>query len=198
MEDKTSVFKDLPLKIKTEAPETLNNSENVFMPTVKVPTDSKAMLEKLTSLRAEVEKACSTYFQYRLLLSAVKEAVCESDSEFPLITQKVLQLIASDKLANVTPLDCGKNNHPHESVMILGLEDSHKCSSKTVLSYTEKINLKSIVEDKLLRKCSRIQSCVWNRGNYHYDWLDSPAWALAFFRSFLPSSLLNLLKPKLV
>ncbi|PNF18757.1 hypothetical protein B7P43_G03346 [Cryptotermes secundus] len=48
--------------------------------------------------------------------------------------------------------------------MILGLDDSHKCGSSTVLSYSEKIDLKSVVEDKLLRKCSRIQDCMWNGG----------------------------------
>ncbi|XP_021919869.1 uncharacterized protein LOC110829938 isoform X2 [Zootermopsis nevadensis] len=162
MEYKTSVFRGLPLKIKTEA---LDNSENVLKPTVNVTTDiGKAKLEKLSSLRAEVDKACSNYFQHRLLLSAVKEVACESDSEFPLITQKVQQIIASQKVANIADLNFGKSDHLHESLMVLGLEDSHKCGSRTVLSYTEKINLKSVVEDKLLRNCSRIQNCIWKGG----------------------------------
>lgn len=166
MDDKTSIFGGFPLKIKTEAPETWNNSEKVFKPTMNEPTDiSKTKFEKLTSLRADVDKAYGNYFQYRLLLSAVKEAACESDSEFPLITQKVQQIIASEKVASVANLSIGKCDHLHESLMVLGLEDSHKCGSRTVLSYTEKINLKSMVEDKLLRNCSRIQNCIWKGGN---------------------------------
>jgi hypothetical protein len=166
MDDKTSVFRGLPVKIETKAPETFDNSEKVFIPTVNVPTDfSKAKLEKLTSLKAEIDKACRNYFQCRLLLFAVKEAACENDSVFPLITQKVQQIIASEKVANIANLNFGKSDHLQESWMVLGLDESHKCGSRTVLSYTEKINLKSVVEDKLLRNCSRIQNCILKRGN---------------------------------
>lgn len=166
MEGRTSIFRDLSLKIKTEPPENSSYNEKVFLSTENVTTGiSKAKLEELTSLRTEVEKSCGSYFQCRLLLSAVKEVACESNSKFPLINQKVQQIIASEKVASVADLNFGKTNQFHEPLMILGLDDSHKCGSSTVLSYNEKINLKSVVEDKLLRKCSRIQDCMWNGGN---------------------------------
>lgn len=166
MEGRTSLFRDLPLKIKTEPPENSSYNERVFLSTENVTTAiSKEKLEELTSLRTEVEKSCGSYFQCRLLLSAIKGVACESTSEFPLINQKVQQIIASEEVASVADLNFGETNQLHEPLMILGLDDSHKCGTSTVLSYSEKINLKSVVEDKLLRKCSRIQDCMWNGGN---------------------------------
>lgn len=166
MEGRTSLFRDLSLKIKTEPPENSSYNESVFLSTENVTTGiSKEKLEELTSLRTEVEKSCGSYFQCRLLLSAIKEVACESTSKFPLINQKVKQIIASEEVASVADLNFGETNQLHEPLMILGLDDSHKCGSSTVLSYSEKINLKSVVEDKLLRKCSRIQDCMWNGGN---------------------------------
>lgn len=153
------------MKIKTEPPENSSYNEKVLLAAENVTTGiSKAKLEELTSLRTEVEKSCGSYFQCHLLLSAVKEVACESNSKFPLINQKVQQVIASEKVANVADLNFGKTNQFHEPLMILGLDDSHKCGSSAVLSYSEKINLKSVVEDKLLRKCSRIQDSMWNGG----------------------------------
>jgi hypothetical protein len=164
MKDRTSALSNFPLKIETDAPDILDNSEKVCLPTVSVPTDtSKAKLEELTSLQAEIDKLYNSYFQCHLLLSAVKEAACETNSKFPLIIQKVQQIIASEKVASIANLNFGKSNH--ESLMILGLEDSHMCGSSTVLSYGEKINLKSLVEEKLLKNCSRIQNCISTGGN---------------------------------
>jgi hypothetical protein len=159
MEAWTSVFGSLPLKIKLEPQADISSSEEV--PTANVATDiSKTKLKELTSLRNTVEKSRDSYLQCHLLLSAIKEVACENESEFPLITQKVQQIIASGKVANIAHLNSEKSNDSNESLMILGLEDSHQCSLSTVLSYIEKINLKSAVEDKLLRNCSRIQKCV--------------------------------------
>jgi hypothetical protein len=166
MEGITSLLRDLSLKIKTKPTEHSSYNENLFLSTENVTTGiSKAKMEELTSLRTEVEKSYGSYFQCRLLLSAIKEVACESNSKFPFINQIVKQVIASEKVASVADLNFGKTNQFHEPLMILGLDDSHKCGSSTVLSYSEKINLKSVVEDKLLRKCSRIQDCMWNGGN---------------------------------
>jgi hypothetical protein len=161
MERKTS-----PLQIKQEPPADISSSEEVFLPEVNVATDiSKTKLEELTSLINAVQKAHYNYLQCHLLLSAIKEAACESNSDFPLITQKVQQIIASEKVASIANLNSGKGNLSDQSLMILGLEDSRECGPGTLLSYSEKINLKSAVEDKLLRKCSRIQNCMQNGGN---------------------------------
>jgi hypothetical protein len=166
MEGRTSVFRDLPLKIKLEPPDDISSSEDVFLPTATEATDvSKAKLEELTSLRNMVEKSHDSYLQCHLLLSAIKEVACESKSEFPLITQKVQQIIASGKVANIANLNSWKINESDESLKILGLEDSHQCGPSTVLSYSEKIILKSAVETKLLRNCTRIQKCMHNGGN---------------------------------
>lgn len=166
MEGRTSLFGDLPVKIKLEPPDNISSSEEVFLPKPNVAPDiSKAKLEQVTSLRNMVEKSRGSYLQCHLLLSAVKEVACKRNPEFPLITQKVQQIIASGKVASTANLNSGKSNHSDESLMILGLEDSHECGSSTVLTYSEKINLKSAVEDKLLRNCSRIQKCMQNGGN---------------------------------
>jgi hypothetical protein len=166
MEGRTSVFGGFPLQIKLEPPDNISSSEEVFLPTPNVATYiSKVKLEQLTSLRNMVEKSRGSYLQCHLLLSAIKNVACKSNSEFPLITQKVQQIIASGKVAHVANLNSGKSNQSDESLMILGLEDSHKCGPSTVLTYSEKINLKSAVEDELLRNCSRIQKCMQNGGN---------------------------------
>jgi hypothetical protein len=166
MEGTTSLFGGLPQKIKTIPPENSSYDKKVFSPTENITTDvSKTKLEELACLRTEVEESCGSYFQCRLLLSAIKEAAYESNSNFPLISQKVQQIIASEKVASVADLDFGKTDQFHEPLMILGLDDSHKCGSSTVLSYSEKINLKSFVEEKLIRKCSRIQDCMQIGGN---------------------------------
>jgi hypothetical protein len=166
MEGMTSLFGGLPQKIKTIPPENSRYDEKVFSYTDNMTTDvSKTKLEELACLRTEVEKSRGSYFQCHLLLSAIKEVACESDSKFPLISQKVKQIIASEKVASVADLDFGKTDQFHEPLMILGLDDSHKCGSSTVLSYSEKVNLKSFAEEKLLRKCSRIQDCMQIGGN---------------------------------
>jgi hypothetical protein len=166
MEDMTSLFRGLPPKIKTEPLENSFCNENVFPSSENVTTDiSEAKLEELASLRTEVEKSYGSYFQCHLLLSAIKEVACESNSKFPSISQKVQQIIASENVASVADLHSGKTDQFHEPLMILGLDDSHKCGASGVLSYSEKINLKSVVEEKLLKKCSRIQDCMWNGGN---------------------------------
>jgi len=166
MEGRTSFFGDLTVKIKLEPPDNISSSEVVFLPKPNVAPDiSEAKLEQVTSLRNMVEKSHSSYLQCHLLLSAIKEVASERNPEFPLITQKVQQIIASEKVASIANLNSGKSNHSDEPLMILGLEDSHECGPSTVLTYSEKINLKSAVEDKLLRNCSRIQKCVQNGGN---------------------------------
>jgi len=166
MDDRTSRFGDLPVKIKLEPPDNISSSEEVFLPKPNVSPDiSKAKLEQVTSLKNMVEKSHGSYLQCHLLLSAIKEVACKRNPEFPSITQKVQQIIASGKVASIANLNSGKSNHSDESLMILGLEDSHECGPSTVLTYSEKINLKSAVEDKLLGNCSRIQKCLQNGGN---------------------------------
>jgi hypothetical protein len=165
MEGTTPLSRGLPQKIKTVPPENSSYDEKVFSSTENMTTDvSKTKLEELACLRTEIEESCGSYFQCRLLLSAIKEAAYESNSKFPLISQKVQQIIASEKVASVADLDFEKTDQFHEP-LILGLDDSHKCGSSTVLSYSEKINLKSFVEEKLIRKCSRIQDCMQIGGN---------------------------------
>lgn len=165
MEGRTSVFGGLPVKIKLEPPDNICSSEEVFLPKPNVTTDiCKAKLEQVTSLRNMVENSRGSDLQCRLLLSAIKEVACKSNPEFPLITQKVQQIIASGKVASIANLNSGKSNQSDETLMILGLEDSHECGPSTVLTYSEKINLKSAVENELLTNCSRIQKCIQNGG----------------------------------
>lgn len=165
MEGRTSVFGGFPVKIKLEPPDNICSSEEMSLPKPNVATDiSKAQLEQVTALRNAVEKSRGSYLQCHLLLSAIKKVACESNPEFPLITQKVQQIIASGKVASNANLNSGKSNQSDDSIMILGLEDCYECGPSTVLTYSEKINLKSAVEDQLLKNCSRIQKCIQNGG----------------------------------